>query len=44
LHAVHQDRADHATPADQADTISDFFHVFPFRSIIIHRTRLSMAI
>jgi hypothetical protein len=28
LHAVHQDRADHASPADQADAISDFFHVF----------------
>ena len=26
LHAVHQDRADHATPADQADSVSDFFH------------------
>jgi len=26
LHAVHQDRADHATPADQADTVSNFFH------------------
>ena len=28
LHAVHQDRADHASPPDQADAVSDFFHVF----------------
>jgi hypothetical protein len=28
LHAVHQDRADHASPADQANAISDFFHFF----------------
>jgi hypothetical protein len=26
LHAVHQDRADHATPANQADTVANFFH------------------
>ncbi|HRL68530.1 MAG TPA: hypothetical protein PLA28_16255, partial [Ottowia sp.] len=27
LHAVHQDRADHAAPADQADGVSDAFHL-----------------